>query len=63
LRELDIWRTAQVLIDSHGKNAFSQAAMRADYAEEDGKAAVVIVWRRVMQAVEVLQKKPIGPLN
>jgi hypothetical protein len=64
LQELDIWRTAQILIDSHGEDASTQAAMREDYALEDGNLAAVSVWRRVMLAVEELQRqKSDGPLN
>lgn len=34
--ETDIWRTAKILIDSHGDNASTEAAIRADRALDDG---------------------------
>jgi hypothetical protein len=66
MEEIDIWRTAKLLIDHHGDRAEIQAAMRADKALEDGYPDAVNVWRRVTRAVEELQRrKPraSGPLN
>lgn len=64
--EIDIWRTAKILIDSHGTDAPIHAAMRADHALEDGNLDAVAVWKRVMRAVEELQRqkpKSIEPLH
>ena len=55
MEEIDIWRTAKLLIDSHGDGAWLQAAQRADKALEDGKPEIAGVWKRVLQAVERLQ--------
>lgn len=61
MEEIDIWRTAQILIDSHGDRAEAQAAMRADKALEDGYADAVNVWKRVMRTVAELQRqKPLA---
>ena len=53
--DLDIYRSAQVLVKHHGEDAPIQAAMRADAmldrADLDGYA----VWRRILRAVEELQ--------
>jgi len=56
LEEIDIWRTAKILIDSHGDQAKLQAAMRADKALEDGYPDAVHVWKRVMRAIADLQR-------
>jgi hypothetical protein len=64
--EIDIWRTAKILIDAHGAEASLEAAHRADHALEDGLQDAVNVWKRVMRAVEDLQRpKPNAsePLN
>jgi hypothetical protein len=66
LDEIDIWRTAKILIDAHGEDASVQAALRADYALEDGLMEAVTVWTRVMKAIEELQRQRPGagePLN
>ncbi|MBN9590287.1 MAG: hypothetical protein BGN85_12975 [Alphaproteobacteria bacterium 64-11] len=64
--EIDIWRTAKILIDAHGENAWLEAAQRADHALEDGSPEGVTVWKRVLRAVEDLRRqKPSAsePLN
>ncbi len=53
--DLDIYRSAQVLVKRHGGDAQTEAAMRADAmlerADLDGYAA----WKRILRAVEELQ--------
>ena len=56
LEEIDIWRTAKILVDAHGAGAELEAAMRGDKAMEDGHADAVDVWKRVMRAVVELQR-------
>jgi hypothetical protein len=57
LEEIDIWRTAKILIDAHGEAAWLEAAQRADYCLEDGNPDGVAVWKRVLRAVEELQRQ------
>jgi hypothetical protein len=47
MEEIDIWRTAKVLIDSHGERAEFEATMRADHAIEQGNLDALRVWKRV----------------
>lgn len=54
--DLDIWRTAKILIDAHGENASLEAAQRADWAIQDGNPEAESVWMRVLKAVEALQR-------
>lgn len=66
MEEIDIWRTAKILIDAHGDNAWLQAAQRADHALEDGNRDAESVWMRVLKAIEELQRqqpKPSESLN
>jgi hypothetical protein len=66
MEEIDIWRTAKILLDTHGDKAWLEAAQRADLAVEQGNAAAESVWKRVGRAVEELQRqKPRAsePLN
>ena len=56
VRDLDIWRTAQVLIDTHGDNAWVEAIKRVDSAMDDDRPEIAGVWRQVSRAVEQLQK-------
>jgi hypothetical protein len=64
--ELDIWRTAKILIDAHGEAASAHATVRASHALEDGNPDAVAVWKRVMRAIEEIQREkpnPSEPLN
>ncbi len=53
--DLDIYRSAQVLVKQHGQDAPIHAAMRADELLEAGDLDGCAVWRRVLRAVEELQ--------
>ena len=52
--ELDIWRSARLLIDQHGDEAAIHAAMRADDLLDDGEVDGSSVWKRVVKAIEGL---------
>ncbi len=53
--DLDIYRSAQVLVKQHGVDAPVHAAMRADAMLEKGDLDGYDVWKRVLRAVEELQ--------
>lgn len=52
--EKDIWRTAKLLIDQHGADAATHAAMCADEMLEAGNVDGVSVWKCVMKAIKDL---------
>ncbi len=52
---LDIYRTANVIIKQHGEDAPIDAAMRADAMIETGDLDGYAVWKRILRAVEELQ--------
>ncbi len=54
--DLDIYRSAQVLVKHHGQDAPIHAAMRADELLEAGDLDGCAVWKRVLRAVEELQR-------
>ncbi len=54
--ELDIYRTAKLLVDKHGAEAPIHAAMKADAMLEKGDMDGRAVWLRVVRAVEELQR-------
>jgi hypothetical protein len=56
LEEIDIWRAAKILINAHGNLAWLEAAQRADHAIEDANTEAEAVWKRVLRAVEELQR-------
>jgi hypothetical protein len=60
--DLDIWRSAQVLVKQHGQDAPIHAAMRADELLESGDLDGAAVWKRIVRAVgELLSKeRPAG---
>ncbi len=59
--DLDIYRTANILVKQHGPDASIQAAMRADAMLEKGDLEGCAVWKRVLQAVEELLSKERPP--
>lgn len=53
--EIDIYRSARLLVDQYGADAAVQAAMRADAMIERGDMAGAAVWKRVVRAIAELQ--------
>ncbi len=54
--DLDIYRSAQVLVKQHGQDAPIHAAMRADAMLDKGDLDGYAVWRRIVRAVGELQR-------
>ncbi len=54
--DLDIFRSANILVKQHGEDAPIHAAIRADAMLEKGDLDGLAVWKRVLQAVEELQR-------
>ncbi len=54
--DLDIYRSAQVLVQQHGEDAPIHAAMRADAMLASGDLDGHAVWKRILRAVEELQR-------
>ena len=55
--DLDIFRTANVLIREHGDEADRAAAERADSFLEAGDMDGLAVWKRVLAAVKEIQRQ------
>ncbi len=53
--DLDIYRSANVLVKRHSEGAPIEAAMKADAMLESGDLDGYGVWRRILRAVEELQ--------
>lgn len=51
---VDIWLSAQALIDAHGDNAPGIATTEADNLAEDGDWHGQAVWRHIARAAEML---------
>ena len=54
--DLDILRSAKLLIDQHGEDATIHAAMQADRLLDQGAMEGSATWRRIMKAIEELQR-------
>ncbi len=61
ISDLDIYRSARVLVEHHGQDAPIQAAMRADAMLEKGDPGGYTVWKRVLRAAEELLSKERPP--
>ena len=55
--DLDIYRSANLLVNQHGQDAPIHAAMRADAMLDKGDLDGCAVWKRILRAVEELQTK------
>ncbi len=60
--DLEIYRSAKLLIDHHGDDAVIHAAMRADQMLEQGDLDGLATWNRILRAIEELRagKRPEG---
>ncbi len=58
--DLDIYRTANVLIREHGEDADLEAAERAGAMLEKGSLDGQRVWKRVLAAVKEIQRQERG---
>ncbi len=56
ISDLDIYRSANVLVKQHGEDAPIRAAMRADAMLAAGDLDGLAVWKRILRAVEELQR-------
>ncbi len=56
VNDLDIYRSAKILIDQHGDDAGLEAAVRADAMLEHGDMAGAKTWRAIVKAVEELRR-------
>ena len=59
--DLDIYRSAKLLIDQHGDEAAIHAAMRVDELMEVGDLDGRRVWLRVLKAIEDLLAEEASP--
>ncbi len=53
--DIDIYRSANILVKQHGQDAPIHAAMRADAMLEKSDLDGYDVWKRILRAVEELQ--------
>ncbi len=56
ISDIDIYHSAHVIVKTHGRDAPIEAAMRADEMLEKGDLRGYAVWRRILKAVEELQR-------
>ena len=53
--DIDIYRSAKLLVDRYGDGAAVEAKNRADALAAQGDAAGKVAWLRILEAVEELQ--------
>ncbi len=56
VEEIEIFRAANRLIQRHGQDAEFEAAKQADAMIERGDPEGLAVWKRILRAVEDLQR-------
>lgn len=58
VEEIDIWRSAALMLKQYPEDAAIIAAMRADALLDQGDADGFHVWKRVVAAINQLERKP-----
>ncbi len=58
---IDIWRSANVLVKRYGEDAVLEAAKRADELLEAGDMDGYTAWKRIVAAIEDLQRSQPRP--
>ena len=53
--DLEIYRSAKLLIDKHGDDAVIEAAMTADKMLDKGDLDGLATWNRILRAIEELR--------
>lgn len=61
ISDLDIYRSARLLVKRHGDDAVRYAAERADVLARAGDEDGRVVWRRIAAAVEELSRTGPSP--
>ena len=56
ISDLDIYRSANVIIERYGEKARLHATKRASAMLDKGDLDAYAIWKRILQAVEELQK-------
>ncbi len=59
--DLDIYRAANVVIKQYGEKARLHVTMRADALLKAGDLDGLATWKRILRAVEELQRANAGP--
>ncbi len=54
--DIDIFRSANILVKQHGEDAPIHAALRADAMLKAGDLDGYAMWKRILRAVEELQE-------
>ena len=57
IADIDIWRSANLMVREHGENAALEAAQRADTMLEQGDTEGCAVWKRILKTIEELQRE------
>ena len=62
---IDIYRSAHLLIQQHGGNAAIHAAMEADRHGARGNMTARAIWKRIVNAIHELQDDsvPVGAMR
>lgn len=62
IADIDIWRSAKLLVDQYGADASLEAAIRCDAMLDAGDLDGQAVWKRIMCAVDALRNKTVSGL-
>ena len=61
IADIDIWRAAHLMVTRYGEDAAFEAAQCADRLLAEGYPMGCAVWKRVLAAIEDLQRQRPAP--
>jgi len=56
IKDPQILRAAQVLMDQHGENSMVRAALVADKLEDQGDIEASLAWRKIIEVIDDLTR-------
>ena len=56
ISDIEVWRSANVLLKTHGTNVDLVSAQRADELLAEGDVEGQLVWLRIIKAIKELQR-------
>ena len=62
MEDIDVWRSAALLIRQHGEDAALVAAKRADELLAEGATEGFRSWQRIVATINELERRPQGTI-
>jgi hypothetical protein len=58
MQDIDIYRTAKIMIDQHGDKALLEVVYKCDHLRAKNDQEGIAVWMRIADAIHWMQENP-----